>query len=279
MPPDNTRDNAKSVITLPQVPEAHAPAHIAAIYTDIRAVSGIPVVNLIWRHFAALPGVLPWAWAAVAPLVASASMDDARERLASAIALPDIEAPGRAAWERAGVNAADLQAIRALNEAYIRGNLTNILALTSLRLRLEHPEQAAAHLKRASAAIHVPPPLPPLPRIDELDAGLADRCRALAGLHRADGVIPSLYLALAPWPGVVAALPDWLGPLYDPAALMTARATTCREAEDQALLPQLSSVPDGVQLMMPALQLFTSVVIPDLIAVGFALRCVLPSDW
>ena len=278
MPPDNTRDNGKSVITLPQVPEAHAPPHIAAIYTDIRAVSGIPVVNLIWRHFAALPGVLPWVWAAVAPLVVSESMDDARERLASAIALPDIEAPGVAAWERAGVNAADLRAIRTLNEAYIRGNLTNILALTSLRLRLEHPERAAAHLKQTSAAIHVPPPLSSLPRIDEIEAGLAARCRVLAGLHGADGVIPSLYLALASWPGVVEALPVWLAPLYDSTALMSARATTCREAQGQALLPPLESVPDGVDRMMPALQLFTSVVIPDLIAVGFALRRVLPSD-
>lgn len=46
----------------PQVPEHGVPPEIATLYADIRAVSGLPVVNLIWRHFAALPGVLPWVW-------------------------------------------------------------------------------------------------------------------------------------------------------------------------------------------------------------------------
>jgi len=52
----------RSMAEFPQVPEHGVPPEIATLYADIRAVSGLPVVNLIWRHFAALPGVLPWVW-------------------------------------------------------------------------------------------------------------------------------------------------------------------------------------------------------------------------
>ena len=267
-----------SATTLPQIPEQGAPPHIAAIYADIRKVSGLPVVNLIWRHFASLPGVLPWAWAAVAPIVGSSAMDAARQRMAASIPLPLIAIPGDAAWHNAGAAEQDVRDISALNEAYVRGNLTNILVLTGLRLRLEHPDRAAAPLPPGPAAPHAPAPLPTLPRIDDLDASLAARIRALAALHGAERVTPSLYLALAPWPGVVHAIPDWLSPLYEPAALQSARASTCRLAEAASLLPAPAPLPDGVAAMRPALQLFTRIVIPDLILVGFALRRVLPAQ-
>ncbi len=263
--------------TFPQIVEQGAPPHIAAIYREIREVSGIPVVNLIWRHLAALPDILPWAWTATAPVVGSASMDTARELLASSIILPHLPAPGALAWRDAGVTGLDLRQLIALNEAYIRGNLTNILALTGLRLRLEYPDRPATRLQAASAAVHAAWTLDPLPRIDDLEDGLATRIRTLAARHDAAGVIPSLYLALAPWPGVIDALPDWLSPLYDPAALRSARASICAVAEGEALLPANGPPPDGAAAMRDILQLFTRVVIPDLIAIGFALRRVLPS--
>ncbi len=265
--------------TFPQIPENEAPPPTAALYRQIREVSGTQVVNLIWRHLAALPGVLPWAWAAVAPVVGSASMDAARERLASAIVLPPIPAPDAMAWIRTGAEAAEVRRIRALNEAYIRGNLTNILALTGLRLRLEYPDRAGRRLEpdAAAAAAHAAGTLDALPRIGELEAGLAARIRALAARHEAGGVIPSLYLALAPWPGVIDALPDWLSSLYDPAALGSVRARICALAEAEALLPSPGPPPERVDSMRPLLDLFTRVVIPDLIGVGFALRCLLPA--
>jgi hypothetical protein len=77
-----------SMAMFPQIPPQDAPPQIAKIYADIRAVSGLPVVNLIWRHLATLPDVLPWAWAMVAPLIGSTAMGAARNRMADAITLP-----------------------------------------------------------------------------------------------------------------------------------------------------------------------------------------------
>lgn len=259
------------------MPETAAPPDIAAIYADIRAVSGLSMVNMIWRHFAALPGVLPWAWASVAPLVGSAAMDAARARTEAAIQLPPLPAPDVASWAKAGATEADLRRLTALNEVYIRGNLTNLLALTGLRLWLEAPDRPATRVGPGRAALYEPPALDPLPRIEDLEPEVVDGIRALAARHGSPDRIPSLYLALAPWPGVLAALPNWLAPLYDPPTLEAVRAGTAASAEGEALLPAPGSPPDGVQSMRPALDSFTRALIPDLLAVGLAIRHVLPA--
>lgn len=264
----------------PQVPQQDASPEIAKIYADIRAVSGLPVVNLIWRHFATLPDVLPWAWAAVAPLIGSTAMGAARNRMADAITLPPIPPRDRDTWRAAGVTDADLREIAAVNDAYIRGNLTNIISLTALRLRLDYPDRAPAQRLTAEAPPRIEPLLDPLPPIDALEAGLATRIQYLAALHEDadERVIPSLYLALARWPGVIGVLPDWLSPLYHPQILRSVRKENCRlaEIEAQTMLPPRRPLPEAIAELQSGLRQFTNQVIPDLIAVGFALRRLLP---
>jgi hypothetical protein len=200
--------------------------------------------------------------------------------MAGAITLPPIPPRDRDAWRAAGVTDADCQEITTVNDAYIRGNLTNIISLTALRLRLDYPDRAPAQLLAAEVPPRIEPLLDPLPPIDDLETGLAARIRGLAGLHEDadERVIPSLYLALARWPGVIEVLPDWLSPLYYPQILRSARKENCRLAEIEAetMLPPRSSLPDAIAELQPALRQFTNQVIPDLIAVGFALRRLLP---
>ncbi len=54
-------------MSLPELREADAPPAIAAIYAALRDATGVPQVNLIWRHAATLPGVLDWLWAQARP--------------------------------------------------------------------------------------------------------------------------------------------------------------------------------------------------------------------
>lgn len=265
----------------PQVGEVGAPAEVAAIYADIRSVSGVPMINLIWRHFAALPGILPWAWGSVRPVVASSAMVAARARLSKALVLPPAQPPPGTDWREAGVDAAGVARVGAVLDAYIKGNLTNIIALTGLRLQLERPAPAAILVPGPDAPLVQSTPLDPLPAIGALPLALADRVRALAARHdgAGDGVIPSLYLALAPWPGLLAALPDWLATLYEPATLRAARSATCvaAEAEAVALLPDIGLPPAGAADILPVLHRFTGLVIPDLIPVCLALRRLAPA--
>ena len=56
---------------LPEIREADASPDVAAVYAALNEGIGIAQVNLIWRHAAALPGVLDWLWAQAAPALAS----------------------------------------------------------------------------------------------------------------------------------------------------------------------------------------------------------------
>jgi hypothetical protein len=64
---------------LAEIREAEAPPAIAAIYAALNEGIGIGQVNLIWRHAAALPGVLDWLWAQAAPALASGAAAAARD--------------------------------------------------------------------------------------------------------------------------------------------------------------------------------------------------------
>ncbi|MGH7042252.1 MAG: hypothetical protein ACREFY_08980, partial [Acetobacteraceae bacterium] len=109
----------------------------------------------------------------------------------------------------------------------------------------------------------------------------AARVRALAARHPgAGGAIPSLYLHLAHWPGLLAALPAWLGPLLAPAMLQATREATIAlaEAEATALLPAPAAPPAGTrEAVAAALDRFTRQIIPDLVPVCLALGPMLPA--
>lgn len=265
----------------PEIHPLNASPEILAIYSDIRAVSGLQMVNLIWRHLATRPEVLAWAWAGVRPLIGSKEMIGARQRLIQAVELPVIAEVSKQVWAAAGVDAKQIPEVRSMVGDYIRGNGTNMIALTALRLRLAGVNNVAAALTPAP----LPPPaapLPPLPKIDTLEPQLAVGVRSLAQRHEGaqGGIIPSLYLELVRWPQLINTLPSWLASLYAPAALRAARDSAIRAAEAEALamLPNLGAPPPAAQEVRPALEHFTRLVIPDLIPVCIALNQLLPAS-
>lgn len=251
-----------------EIREAEAPPATAALYAAIKAASGLPLVNLIWRHFASLPGVLPWAWSAVAPLVISASMEQARARIIAAIPLPETAAVD---WPAALPEAGDTARVAAIIDAYTRGNLTNLLALTALRLRLAAPDAAPGQLLPAIAVPPAPSALDPLPRLAALPPDVAAQVRRLAARHGGPSdIIPSLYLHLAHWPRLLDVLPRWLAALYAPGVLERVRDATrgLAEAEAAGLLPPPTRPPQGAEAaVVHALGHFTRQVIPDLLPV------------
>ena len=264
----------------PEIHPLNASPKVAAIYSDIREVSGLSMVNLIWRHFAALPDVIEWAWKGVRPIVASQELLTARMRLIDAIELPPLPPVTAETWRAAGVAGAELTAFRDMMADYVRGNSTNIIVLTALRLRLEGIDHTAPTLAMAPTPTTAMPS-PPLPRVDTLDPQLAGAIRALAQRHEGaqGGIIPSLYLELARWPALIDTFPYWLEALYEPTALRAARESTCRAAEREALtlLPALESAPPNVAEMRPALERFTRLIIPDLTPVCVAVQRLLPA--
>ncbi len=66
---------------LPEVAERDAPPKIAAIYDEMRRFTRLPLVNLIYRHLATIPGALPWAWGLLRPAFADGSLEAAAGRV------------------------------------------------------------------------------------------------------------------------------------------------------------------------------------------------------
>ncbi len=96
--------------------------------------------------------------------------------------------------------------------------------LTAIRERMDGRTAAPAG---PSAPVGAMLPVPPaLPRLNALPPELAAAVRALAARHGLSdpGIVPSLYLHLALWPQVLAALPALLAPLFAGDALAAARA-------------------------------------------------------
>ncbi|MBW6397808.1 hypothetical protein KPL78_08135 [Roseomonas sp. HJA6] len=249
-------------MSLAEIREVEASAEVAATYAALRAASGVPQVNLIWRHAAALPGVLDWLWLQARPALDSGAAAGARDRIADAVALPAIAR-----------SAAPPEAV-ALVETYNRGNITNLALLTAVRLRTEGMGPGAP---AAPAPIGAPlPEPPPLPCIGTLSPAATATVQDLAARHALSDatVIPSLYLHLTLWPDLLAALPALLP---DAGTLRAGRdaAVAAAKAEAPGLIAVLGpapAAPPGLGEFLATLRLFTREVIPGMIPVGLGLR-------
>lgn len=239
---------------LAEVREADASPDVSAIYGELRQAYGLPLVNLIWRHLAALEGALPWAWETVRP--ALPLLPAARERVAAALEVPTLPVGGKAA---------------ALAAAYNRGNLSNLILLTAL---LRGKQGDAPPLPAAPPVEMLPEP-PPLPKLDALPEEVARDVRALGALHGHEGgVIPTLYIHLANWPALLKPLYASLSPM-----MATGRIAALREAaiaaasvEAEKLRPYLAA-PSGppaeaLAAARAALAQFTTRVIPEMVPIG-----------
>ncbi|WP_159992487.1 hypothetical protein [Roseomonas sp. 18066] len=260
-------------MTIAEIHEADAAGETAAIYAELRQELGLPLVNLIWRHFAALPGVLPWAWSTVRPVMRSLEVLQGQDRM------------GQRLWQLAGDMAPALPTLTADQAAvvdiYNRGNTTNLQLLTALRKAMAG--QAAGGgglLERQSGA---PAPLasvPGMPRLDRLEPETSLMVRKLAALHGEEGAraIPSLYRHLALWPDLLPPLHAALSKVSETGLLADGRSVLIDMADATAarLLPALR--PPGVfpaeqrEATLGALEAFTGRLIADLSVVGLLLR-------
>ncbi len=271
---------------LPELLESAAPAPIKAIYEEIKETGAVPMVALIYRHLATIPGCLEWSWAVLRPAMASGELPARASGLVARIALPD--APTGEALPALGDG--DRAAIGNVLDAYNRANPMNLLGVRTLRALLAADNPAgggAAPLVRARpVAWQAPAPLPPLPTmvaLDELGPEIGARLAALRhpGTVGPRRFMPSLYRHLAPWPAYLAAAAAGLRPLYDAGAVHAAAEALSGAADEtvaelvRALGPYDGTAgrPSGAarRTLNDTLDAFVTT-IPELIVVGAILR-------
>ena len=190
----------------PEIPEADATGEIAAYYSKIRAGTGVPVVNFVWRHLATIDGALAFAWPAVektAPLIyeRAPEVGDAAQAALAASGLSNL-----------GLGTEWPDGVQRVVAAYNVGNGWNFLSMTLLAAL-----RAGASAPRAGQMASVDPiaPVPPFPAYGGLAPDLRaaiDRLAA-AGPGGASGVRPSLWVHLAVWPEVLRAVADATVPI------------------------------------------------------------------
>lgn len=207
---------------VPAITEAAATGEIAALYADIRATLGVPLVNLIWRNLATIPGGLAWAWESVKPLYAAGQVRHEARALRAGQRLPAMAPLPAAALRAVGVDAAAESTIRAILDSYDRSNALNLVTLSALLARLRNEAPAAGQPAPASST---EPPvgaaLPPLVALADMTAETASLVQAVNRLatRGEDHILVSMPRHLAHWPGYLALYCSLLTPLDASGAL------------------------------------------------------------
>ena len=275
-------------IVFPEIREADASGDIADIYEQLRRGLRLPIVNLIYRHFATIPGGLQLVWSRLREPLLDGSLNRARERLATRPEIADALHLDAARLHSAAGSASDRSGILAITEFYNRGNITNLIGLTAIRMLLDEPGLGDQPLGPPA-----PPPddasrvdVLPLPKLDELPPDTAALVRSLATRHSGagSGVTPSLYLHLGYWPDFLAALEEDLAAAFADGSFARARDMTRQVAAEEAakLLPSVRRGPatplDVADALRPPLHLFTEAVIPEMVPIGLAISRALAAD-
>lgn len=274
---------------LAELRESEASGAVRHIYGEIKRWSAVPMVALIYRHLATIPGALEWSWALLEPVMRAGLVQQQAWHLAStAVIAHDVTIP-RAALRSVGIEADDERAIAAVLDAYNRANPVNLMAVRCLAWHLAGNVEPAP----AAAALPVwqppapPGPLPPMidpqamtPTVRELALLLTDRSASSAP----SPLWPSLYRHLAHWPAFLAYASVLIPPRFTEIDEATTRLrqqidSAAAELARRMMPPRDLPAPAAEQRvqLQAAIDQF-SPRIPEMVVIGGLLRRALPSD-
>jgi hypothetical protein len=204
---------------VPAIIEASATGEIAEIFSDIRRVLGVGVVNLIWRHLATIDGALAWTWSTLRPVYEDGTIAAEAAALHAALDLPALPGIPAEAFVALGLRGDDISAIRDTLAAYDRTNAMALIALSALLSLLgEEPSRPDAIPPSDNVIREDQQPKISLPRLLSL-ADLPTETAALImtlnrlGTRRPGSVVASMYRHLARWPAYLALVWAIIAPL------------------------------------------------------------------
>ena len=201
---------------VPAITENDATGEVAELYADIRKTLGIPLVNLIWRNLATMPGALAWAWSSVRPLYESGRIQNEALALIEGQQLPAVPRFPAASLRAVGVDAEAEGVIRGILDSYDRSNPLNLIALSTLLaiLRNEIADETARPAERGPQH-PIDPQLPALVNLHEALDETAELVRAVnrLGARDRDHILVSMPRHLAHWPGFLALYWTLIAPL------------------------------------------------------------------
>ena len=237
--------NSTSREPVPAISEADATGDIEHLYADIRASLGVPVVNLIWRHFATIPGGLAWAWGSVRPLYHDGSIAAQAADFRADLQVPTPKKLSVPTLTAAGLDTKDLTFVTMILSSYERTNSMNIIALGALLAGIDGRTgaigvQAAPPGDEAPIEGDMPIPL----ALAEMPGNVRDLVQSLHRIGGTDEIVPTMYRHLAHWPGSLELIHELLAPLEADGLLTPAiaEALTASRRRAAAIAPGLATL-------------------------------------
>jgi hypothetical protein len=266
---------------LPEVSEAAAPESTQAVYREIRRLSGVPMVALIFRHIAAYPDVLEEVWNALGPLLCAGRIQDAAWKIARSIDILELPPPFESgALAASGMTGNDLETVKITIDAYNRANPVNLLALLGILTRIGGKVATGSALTKYDwrPPTPIPGPLPDMISPGTMaastrqlinDFGFGDR----STLHP---VVPSLFRHLAHWPNLIEALHLALLPRFRDGRIADLshsfrRALALESIRVAAKMPALVRLAARPELI-ETIDVFSGDIIPMMTVIGYAMR-------
>lgn len=277
--------SANGQLPFPEIAEENASSAIREIYADIKRAQGAPLVNLVYRHLATIPGGLEWVWGSISTVWGFQRL----QKAAGLMPLPDrmLVLP-TSLWRGVGVWETDHPAIRAFIDDYNSTNTVNLLAITALSQVLSRPElpdgEQRLAVPQTSAATEMRAGLP-VPKLDSLAPEVLDLVLFTnqIGESRSPPMVASMYRHLAIWPGSLAVTAVLLLPLAETGTLQQLRQSTIMAAERlgaelvseaSCRFPALAD-PASRDRILETLDVFRTTLIAKMIPVGHILRSAL----
>jgi hypothetical protein len=268
---------------LPELPERDATGRTKEIYEEMKHLGGVPMVALIFRHLATLPGALEWTWDAIGPAWRAGRVQQAAWKIAREVPLKPLARIRPPVLVALGLDEEARQGIRHVVTAYDRANPENMLSILCL-LRLLNGASARAPSPASGEGSWVPPPAPgPLPPMIDV-ATMPSEISALFDLLATPGqtegprVVQSLYRHFGHLPGFLALVVTLVRHRLDDGSIEREanqiHSRMSREADD--IVSSLSAPAAPHPGIEPVCRRFTGTVIPQMIVVGRLLNEALP---
>ena len=257
---------------LSELRESEVSGEQSRIYAEIRRLGGVPMVALIFRHLATLPGAIEWMWGAMEPVWRSGTLQEAAWRIAREARLEPIARIPHAALRSLGVDDAGREEIRVVLTAYNRANPENLLTVLCLLRLLEGRAANGTTGPTAWNPPAAPGPLVPMGNIAKMPQDVSELLQWVAapGAPGEPRVVQSLYRHFTHRPAFLALVVTLIRQRLDDGSLdaaATAVHTAMSRSADE-IVTGISAPPAPHPGIAAVCARFGGRVIPQMIVAG-----------
>lgn len=264
---------------LAELPESQASGEIAKIYAEMKHLGAVPMVALIFRHLATLPGALEWTWNALGPAWRHGRLQEAGWQVASAAPLVPLAKVPREVLTALGVDEAGLREIRIVVAAYNAANPENMLSILCLLRLLDGARATSSFARREWTPPAAPAPLVAMTDVATMSNEISNLVDLVAAPNPGGGprVVQSLYRHFGHRPAFLALVVTLLRQRFDDGSIDRSvdMVRTAMNAAADDLVRGLSAppAPPGLRAVC---ERFSGAVIPQMIVIGRLLDQSLP---